>query len=113
MTNQSTYRNNSDVATLCDIVKRLLTENKQTECEEIIQAAMAKFPHSAIPHNLIGVLLERSGKHTEAMCHFRAALALEPSFGAAQRNLEYFGCTRKVGKYFLDDRDLDLNLRAS
>lgn len=60
------------------------------KCEQMIRRAMEEEPHSAEPHNLMGVLLEKKGEHSLAMRHFRAAYALDPSCAAARVNLEKY-----------------------
>ena len=40
---------------------------------------MAENPHGAVPHNLMGILLEKESNHVLAMKHFRAAYALDPT----------------------------------
>lgn len=48
---------------------------------------MYKYPYSPEPHNLLGILLEKEGKHVEAMKHFRAYLDLDPTYCSALRNI--------------------------
>ena len=60
------------------------------KCEQMLRKAMEEEPHSAVPHNLMGILLEKKGEHSLAMKHFRAAYALDPSCAAARVNLEQF-----------------------
>ena len=49
---------------------------------------MAENPHCAIPHNLMGILLEKEANHVLAMKHFRAAYALDPTYIPARYNME-------------------------
>jgi len=39
-------------------VKELVSEKKYKEREALISAAMFEFPHDAVPHNLMGLMLE-------------------------------------------------------
>jgi hypothetical protein len=71
--------------------KALITEKKYKECEALICAAMFEHPHDAIPHNLMGLLLENEDSHVDAMKHFRAAYALDPTYRPSSWNLECFG----------------------
>lgn len=57
------------------------------ECENRINKAIGDFPHAPHPHNLMGILLEATGDKHGAMKHYRAAIALEPSFRPARANL--------------------------
>lgn len=71
---------------------RILIENKEYEkCEEEIRKAMEENPHSAVPHNLMGILMEKQMKHTQAMKHFRAASDLDPAYMPARYNMEKYG----------------------
>ena len=40
------------------------------KCEQMLRKAMEEEPHSAVPHNLMGILLEKKGEHSLAMEHF-------------------------------------------
>ena len=76
------------------------------ECEKVIYKAMYKYPHAAEPHNLLGIFLEKTGDHIEAMRHFRAACDLEPTYKPAEQNLIVFGtfCPgRKVCAFNIKD----------
>ncbi|MGN0416203.1 MAG: NAD-binding protein [Agathobacter sp.] len=53
--------------------KSLMEKREYDKCEKAIQKAMAADPHSAVPHNLMGILMEKKGDHVLAMKHFRAA----------------------------------------
>lgn len=66
---------------------------------------MLKSPHSAIPHNLIGILLEKQNMHLLAMKHFRTACALEPTYAPSRLNLERYGkfCSSGDGIYSEED----------
>ena len=72
---------------LCEDVRTMLGDGKFQECEKAIYNAMYKYPHAAAPHNLLGIYLEKTGDHIEAMRHFRAACDLEPTYRPAEQNL--------------------------
>lgn len=74
--------------------KRLIKLGQYEECEKVICHAMFEHPHSALPHNLMGILLEKENRHVEAMKHFRAAKALDPEYMPASYNLEYYASGR-------------------
>ena len=78
---------NDDIAE----VKEMISGQYYKECEALISSLMLDHPHSALPHNLMGILLEKQGRHEEAMRHFRAAYALDPQYEPAERNMESFG----------------------
>jgi lipoprotein NlpI len=81
-------------------IKEMINNHRFHEGEALISTLMLKEPHAARPHNLMGILLEKEGKHSDAMKHFRAAYALDPSYEPAEKNLETFGA-------FAIDRDYD------
>lgn len=71
--------------------QELIRERRYKECEAVICAAMFEYPHDAVPHNLMGLLLESRNCHVEAMKHFRASYALDPTYKPAAWNLDCFG----------------------
>lgn len=85
--------------------KELIADKKYKECEALVCTSMFEHPHDAIPHNLMGLLLESEDRHAEAMKHFRAAYALDPTYAPPSWNLECFGCfaMRRRCAYFASD----------
>ncbi|MEA4912047.1 MAG: hypothetical protein VB092_05455 [Oscillospiraceae bacterium] len=69
----------------------LMEKRDFAACEALLSTLMFQHPHDAVPHNLMGLLLERRGSHLAAMRHFRAACALEPGYAPAAWNLECYG----------------------
>lgn len=76
-------------------VKELILQKRFKECEAIICTAMFEYPHEAIPHNLMGLMLEEKNCHSEAMKHFRAAYALNPSYKPVLWNINCYGGSLK------------------
>ena len=72
-------------------VRALVKENHMCEAETAAAKAMADAPHEAQPHNLMGIIMERENDHIQAMKHFRAAWALDPTFVPARINMERYG----------------------
>lgn len=71
---------------------RMLIANREyAKCEKEIVMSMIQMPHSAVPHNLMGILLEKEQNHILAMKHFRAAYGLDPAYVPAKYNLDQFG----------------------
>ena len=68
-------------------IKKLLENREYSTCKEQIVSAIGEYPHAPHPHNLMGILLEATGDNQGAMKHYRAAIALEPSFAPARENL--------------------------
>ena len=64
--------------TLEERCRQLMIQRKFEQCQKEIETAIAENPHCAIPHNLMGILLEKESNHVLAMKHFRAAYALDP-----------------------------------
>ena len=71
--------------------KSLMEKKEYSACEALLSTLMFQHPHDAVPHNLMGLLLERKGSHSQAMRHFRAAYALEPGYAPAAWNIECYG----------------------
>lgn len=72
-------------------VRELISQGKFAECEAIISTAMFQYPHDPAPHNLMGIMLEAKHYHSDAMKHFRAALALDSTYEPAAWNLNCYG----------------------
>lgn len=89
--------------------KDLIGKREFEACEALLSTAMFQSPHSAVPHNLMGLLLEKERKHEEAMKHFRAANALDPAYGPARWNLEGFAefYKTRTDAYFSTDCDFE------
>lgn len=79
-----------ELNTLLDLsaeVQELIESKKYEACLAIVIASIGKYPHSPQPHNLMGIVLEATGDAQGAMKHYRAAIALEPSYMPARENL--------------------------
>lgn len=74
----------------CNDIKQMIAAHEYEKCETVIIRSMERYPHSAIPHNLYGILLEREHNHLLAMKHFRAAYALDPTYIPARYNMEQY-----------------------
>ena len=85
--------------------KEMIERREFDACEALLATAMFQSPHSAVPHNLMGLLLEHRRKHEDAMKHFRAAWALDPTYIPARYNLERFGSFYPQEKYAFDETD--------
>jgi hypothetical protein len=89
--------------------KLLMNERQFGECEVLLSTAMFQYPHSAVPHNLMGLLLEKKRQHENAMKHFRAANALDPSYGPARWNLDGFAEFYRTRKEAYSEDDCDFS----
>lgn len=85
--------------------KELIARHEYKECATIIGKAMMDNPHSAIPHNLMGILMEEQRNHILAMKHFRAAYALDPTYIPARYNMERYGEFYATGKCAYTEED--------
>ena len=82
---------NDEVMTdLCMKVKKYVEEKDWDSCMELIPRYMERYPNSAVPHNLLGIVLESQGHHPDAMRHFRAAWSLNPTFMPASQNIDAY-----------------------
>lgn len=89
--------------------KDMIDHREFDACEALLATAMFQNPHSAVPHNLMGLLLEKKRKHEDAMKHFRAANALDPTYGPSRWNLEGFSefYKTRADAYFTSDCDFE------
>ena len=82
---------NDEVMTdLCMKVKKYVEEKDWDYCMELIPRYMERYRNSAVPHNLLGIVLESQGHHPDAMRHFRAAWSLDPTFMPASQNIDAY-----------------------
>ena len=72
-------------------IKSCIDEGKYRDGERMAAQAMKNNPNSPVPHNLMGIILEKENKHVQAMKHFRAAYALDPTYIPARFNMEQYG----------------------
>ena len=97
--------NKDNLNALCEAVRDLISMQDYQTCESMICQAIGKYPHAPEPHNLIGILLEKTGDHPAAMKHFRAAWALDPTYLPARRNLECYGTFFSHGRCAYNEID--------
>src|SRR5215470_11997984 len=70
-----------------DAAVAALQANQLAVAERSARNAVTAAPRSAIAHNILGVVLERSDKKNEALNHFEAAVRLDPNLISARNNL--------------------------
>ena len=89
--------------------KDMIGRREFEACEALLSTAMFQAPHSAVPHNLMGLLLEKKRRHEDAMKHFRAANALNPAYEPSRWNLEGFAAfyRTRTEAYSVGDCDFD------
>ena len=95
------------LALLCNNIRVLSNNGRFDECKEIIYSSMSEFPDNPEPHNLLGIVLEKTGEHMKAMNHFRAAWALDPTYEPAITNLNTFGNMMSFGVLAYDLSDCE------
>lgn len=100
------HDHNSELDQLCEAVRRLVLNENYDACWDMIRRAMEKHPHAPQPHNLLGILLEKTGDHGAAMRHFRAAWALDPDYLPAHHNLHTYGTFFSRGGCAFDEADV-------
>lgn len=87
-------------------VKQLVNERKFKECERLICKTLQKYPHSAIPQNLFGIVLEKENNHILAMKHFRAGYDLDPTYIPCRVNMDQYADLyqkREEPAYLIED----------
>src|SRR5947209_12766307 len=70
-----------------DAAVAALQSNALVEAERHARAAVTASPRSAVTHNVLGVVLDRSGRSDEAFKEFTLAIRLDPNFISARNNL--------------------------
>lgn len=90
---------------LCCTARSMINRGQFKGCFELLSEALGKYPHAPHPHNLFGILLEKTGNHSLAMKHFRAAYDLDSSYFPAAQNLMTFGTFRTKGPCAYDESD--------
>lgn len=88
---QKNLLDNESMNDFCLDIKNTVEHGELSSCFKKIYELMADYPHSPVPHNLLGILFELRGNHLLAMRHLRAAMALDPSYRPAILNMAEFG----------------------
>ncbi len=78
---------NIQMESLVEEVKGLLEKKDYMAARSLIAEGMKRDPDAPEPHNLLGILLEMQEEHGQAMKHFRAAWALDPTYLPARMNI--------------------------
>ncbi|MDH8678992.1 hypothetical protein QE109_12600 [Fusibacter bizertensis] len=105
MTTKNNQEKNESNKLLFKKIKELIIDECFEESENLIRKAIMEFPHAPEPHNLYGILLEKTDEHSTAMKHFRIALELDTMYLPARHNLEYYGTFFSKGKCAYDESD--------
>lgn len=103
---QTTLQINNELAQLCSAVRALVTDEKFDHSTDLVRQAMERYPHAPQPHNLLGIILEKTGDHMAAMKHFRAAWALDPSYAPVNYNLQTYATFYSCGSCAFDESDV-------
>ena len=77
-----------DYASSIELAKKAIMDFHLDAAVEHVRKAVSFDPARPEAFNLLGVLEELQGDRLEAQKHYRAALSLDPSYGAALVNLE-------------------------
>lgn len=89
----------------CDDARKLVMERDYNTCYDLTCAIMREYPDAPQPHNIMGILLEKTGQHPEAMKHFRVALVLDPTYRPAIENLDTYGTFHSSGRCVFDESE--------
>lgn len=99
-------QNGSRLDQLCASVREFVEKGTPEAVLPSICRAMEEYPHAPQPHNLMGIVLEKTGDHAGAMKHFRAAWALDPGYAPANHNLQTYGTFYSGGGCAYDESDV-------
>lgn len=98
-------KQNKKLHQFCEDAKRLVLENEYDKCYEMTCAMMSEYPDAPQPHNIMGILLEKTGHHPAAMNHFRVALVLDATYRPAIENLDTYGTFYSCGRCIFDESE--------
>lgn len=70
-----------------EFAKSCILSQEYDKATEYLKKAVGMEVDSPEPHNLLGVLSEMNGDKMKAQNHYRAALALDPTYESASKNL--------------------------
>lgn len=73
---------------MINFIKLNMIDGNYAKALEFSKQTLGKYPDMPEPHNLIGILYEYENNISSAQKHYRAALALDPTYQPAQNNLE-------------------------
>jgi hypothetical protein len=91
--------------TLCQAIRNRCAQRQYKEGISEVATAMARYPDAPEPHNLLGILYEKTGNHVLAMKHFQAASALDATYRPARFNMQRFASLSPKGRCAFDDAD--------
>lgn len=106
MKHANNTKSNNELKQLCTSVRAFVIDGAYEACMKPICQAMQQYPHAPEPHNLLGIILEKTGDHLTAMKHFRAAWALDPTYLPANHNLNTYGTFFSDGGCAFDESDV-------
>ncbi|HST23063.1 MAG TPA: tetratricopeptide repeat protein [Blastocatellia bacterium] len=64
-----------------------LQKGALNDAERAARASVSASPRSPVPHNVLGVILDRLGRADAALAEFNAAIKLDPNFVSARNNV--------------------------
>jgi len=85
-----------------EFAKACILSKDYAKAEQFLKKAISLNVDSADPHNLLGILSEFKGDVSLAQMHYRAALALDPTHEAANKNLE------RTAQFHYTNKSMDL-----
>lgn len=94
-----------ELNSLCKVVKKMIINKEYEKVEKKIIEMIEKYPHSPVPHNLLGLLLEKENNHVLAMKHFRAAYALDPTYIPCKYNMQQYSKMYPTGEFAYCEED--------
>ena len=78
---------NASARAALDSAVAALEVNNLTDAERAARLAVTSAPKSPIPHNLLGIILDKKGQPGAALAEITTALKLDPNFVSARNNL--------------------------
>lgn len=95
----------ADLKRICTVTRSMVKNGDYEECDKFLRDSIGKYPHAAEIQNLFGVLLKKQGNHVDAMKHFRASWALDPTYLPSRYNLDQYTSFYPRGVLAYDESD--------
>lgn len=99
------YKGDQEMICLIKRIRALVTDRDYQQGKAVAAQALGDYPDAPEPHNLLGIIYEKTGDHIRAMKHFQAAEALDPTYVPARVNMERFARLKPSALCAFDESD--------
>jgi len=95
--------NAKDYVSLTELAKRQISEGRRSAAHCLLERAVSLDSSRPDAYNLLGAVAEIAGDMLQAQKYYRAALAIDPSYQPALKNLDRTVRLRRDGDIVLDE----------